>query len=152
MFPTETRSQALRVPVRRAEVELRTEREAFPAVLFLPPESPVEEVLEGDAPFFPADAGGRIRFVARAALACVTVPEEVATPESIETLGVPLETRAVSVHLRGGHVLTGTLSLAPGVRRTLDMMNQRAKHITIRDGGKVHHIAKAHIDHVAEAP
>ena len=140
----------LRVPVRRAEVEIRTERERAKAVIFLPPELSLEELFEDDAPFFPADIGGKIRFIARASVVTVSVEVDDAPPESVETLGVPFETRAIDVRFKSGDSLSGTFTCAMGITRTLDFLNQRGKTFKLREGGRIHHIAKAHVEHISE--
>ena len=150
MFEIESKSQMLRVPVRRAEVEIRTDRERANAVIFLPPEFSLEDLFEDDAPFFPADIGGKIRFIARASVVSVSVEADDAPPESVEVLGVPFETRAIDVRLANGESLAGTLTCAMGITRTLDFLNQRSRSFKLHEGGRVHHIAKAHVEHITE--
>ncbi len=139
--------EELRVPVRRAEVGFHTEREERTAVLFLAPGASPEDLFEDDAPFFPAEDDGVVRFFARAAVVAVVVDETVS--ESRSAFGIPYDRRAISVHLRNGKVISGGV-LSVGRTRTLDLLNQPAKSFAVHAEGKVHHIAKAHVEHIEE--
>jgi hypothetical protein len=151
VFLSETRSQMLRVPVRRADVEIFTDRDHENAVVFLPPDTEPEDLFEEETPFFPADVGGRIRLFARRSVSSITVAAEDAPPPSVQELGLPFEARAVTVRLRNGRTIAGTLMCSAGKTRTLDFLNQESKSFALHAEGKVHHIAKAHVDHVEEA-
>ena len=138
------------MPVQRADVEIITDRERVSAAIFLPADFSPEDLFEGDEPFFPADVGGKIRFFARCSVASITLDASDAPPESVETLGLPFDVRAVTVRLRNGTTMAGTLMCAKGRSRTLDFLNQRTKSLALHGDGKVHHIAKGHVDHIEE--
>jgi hypothetical protein len=148
VFLTESRSQELRVPVRSAEVELRTDLEHTLATVFLPPDRAFDNLFEDDTPFFPAQAGGRMRFYARASVVSISIAVGDTASDSVESFGVPLHARAVTVRLRSGAPISGTLACERG--RTLDFLNQAAKCFTVRADRKLHIIAKAHVECIEE--
>lgn len=135
------------MPVRRAEVEVHTEREERAVVLFLAPGSAPEDLFEQDAPFFPAEHDGVVKLFARASVMSIVADE--GPPEALSELGIPFDTRTVTVHLRSGKALTGTIR-SIGRTRTLDLLNQPAKSFALSVEGKVHHVAKAHVEHIVE--
>lgn len=125
----------------------QTEREERAAVIFLAPDTSPEELFEQDAPFFPAEEDGAVRLFARASIVSIVVDE--AAPASLSVLGIPFEERSVAVHLRNGKVITGNVK-SIGRARTLDLVNQPARSFAVHAEGKVHHVAKAHIEHIEE--
>ncbi len=142
------------MPVRRATVRLHTDRSAREVVLFLAPNTPPEDLFEQEAPFFPAEQDGTIRFFARAAIASIVVDAESdegpdSRDESLSDLGIPYETRSVTVHLRSGEEISGTVA-SIGRTRTLDLLNQPSKSFPLRVDGKIHHIAKTHVEFIVE--
>jgi hypothetical protein len=151
VFLSETKSQMLRVPVTRAEVEIFTDRDHENAFIFLPPDFTPEDIFDDESRFFPADVGGTIRLFARSSVVSVAISADDAPPASSETLGLPYEDRAVRVRLGNGRTLVGTVRCPSGKSRTLDFLNQASKSFTLHADGKVHHIAKAHVDYVEEA-
>ncbi len=135
---------ALRVPVRRTKVELHLANEERAAVIFLPPDCSPQDVFEDGTPFFPAEHAGRIFLHARAAIVRLVVEAEV------EALGSEHDGCSIAVHLRDGKSVAGGLRSVSGLPRTVDILNQPAKSFAIHAGGKVHHIAKAHVERVEE--
>lgn len=144
--------EQLRVPVRRTLVEVHTARERRRGFIFLPAESCPEDLFEDEAPFFPAEENGKIRLYARASVVSLVVDETDAAPGSLAQLGLVYESRPLAVHLRGGQCLTGVLMSSSRPSRTLDLVNQRARSIALHAHGKVHHVAKAHIECIEELP
>jgi hypothetical protein len=140
----------LRVPVKRTRVEVRTERGSRPAVIFLAPECALQDVFEEDAPFFPAEEGGRIRLYARSSVVSLVVEAGDVAAESLAALGVPNQVRSITVHLRGGDVVTGVVMSLSGPTRTLDILNQAARSFAVHAEGRIHHVAKAHVEHIEE--
>lgn len=143
-------AHGLRVPVERAQVEVQTDRERRTGVVFLAPDSSPDDVFEEDSPFVPVEIGGKTRLYARAAVVSVVVDAVDGPPESLVRLGVPMHPRAVAVHLRNGTVLTGVVMLVGREERTLDLLNRAHRSIAVHAGGQVHHVAKAHVEHVEE--
>jgi hypothetical protein len=139
--------EELRVPVQRAEAELQTERDVWQAVIFLTADGTPEDLFEQEAPFFPAEVDGVVRFFARTSIVRIVV--DAAASESLSALGVPHDERAVVVHLGGGRILIGAVR-SVGRTRTLDVLNQPSKSFALHTEGKIHHIAKAHVVHVVE--
>ena len=142
------------MPVRRATVRIHTERNAREVVIFLAPETPPEDLFEQEAPFFPAEEDATIRLFARASIVSVVVVAKAGEggdgrEESLSVLGIPYETRSVTVHLRSGEELRGTVA-SIGRTRTLDLLNQAAKSFPLRVGDEIHHISKAHVEFIAE--
>ncbi len=135
------------MPVRRAEVGFHTERDERAVVVFLAPGSSPEDLFEQEAPFFPAEEDGVVRLFARSSVVSVVVEEP--APESVSELGIPYDMRSVAVHLRNGKVITGTVR-SLGRTRTLDLLNQPSKSFAVCSEGKVHHVAKAHVEHIVE--
>lgn len=149
----ELHDHELRVPIQRIRAEIHTEREHVSGTLLLPPLATVEDVFEEQSPFVPADIDGQTRLFARSSLAAIVVEGDVEPASAaMTTLGVTYEVRGVAVRLRSGEVLEGTLVLSPMLRRTLDVLNQPAKSFAIHAGGKVVHVAKAHVVNVEEVP
>lgn len=146
----------LRVPVRRARVEVHTELERRSAVIFLAPDTAPEDVFEGEAPFFPAEEGGSIRLYARASVMSVVVDDADACPiaafASLTMLGSVQERRPVAVHLRNGKVITGAIMVPSLFKRTLDLVNEPSKSLAVRSHGRVHYVAKAYIERIEEVP
>lgn len=144
----------LRVPVRRARVEVHTELERRSAVIFLAPDTAPEDVFDGSAPFFPAEEGGAIRLYARSSVISVVVDDADACPiaafASLTMLGVMQERRSVAVHLRNGKVITGAIMLPSPFMRTLDLVNEPSKSLALHAQGKVHYVAKAYIERIEE--
>jgi hypothetical protein len=142
--------EQLRVPVQRARVEFYIERERRAAVIFLAPDCVPQDIFEADTPFFPAEEGGVVRIFARSSVVSLVVDARDAAPESLANLGVVYATRPIAVYLRNGKVVTGTLTSLSGFSRTLDLVNQPPKSFAVRSGGKIHHIAKAHVTRIEE--
>jgi hypothetical protein len=143
----------LRVPVQRAQVEVRTDRDQRSAVIFLAPESSPKDFFEDEAPFFPAEESGKVRLYARASVVSLVADIADTVPESAAALGVAHAGRLVTVHLRNGQVVVGALmSFATRATRmrTLDLINQPRKSFAVHADGKVHHIAKAHVERIEE--
>jgi hypothetical protein len=150
VYLSESHFEQLRVPVQRARVEFYTERERRAAVIFLAPDCAPEDIFEADTPFFPAEEGGVVRIFARSSVVSLVVDQSDAAPESLAMLGVVYATRSIAVYLRNGKVVTGTLTSLSGFSRTLDLVNQASKSFAVRAGGKIHHIAKAHVERIEE--
>jgi hypothetical protein len=139
----------LRVPIQRIRAEIHTERERVHAALLLPPLATIEEVFEEEAAFVPTEVDGQTRLLARASIAAIVVEAD-GIPGSPAALGVHYAMRPVAVRLRSGGVLEGSLVLSPTLRRTLDVLNQNAKSFALQAGGRVFHVAKAHVVAVEE--
>lgn len=140
-----------RVPVRRTHVEVRTDRGSSDGYIFLPPDESPERLLEEDKPFFPVELGGTVRLYARAAVVSLTI-ESKGDPiiDSMAELGIPCEARSVVVHFRGGGELHGQVT-STGRARTLDLLNQPARTFAVHTDGKLHFVAKRHVERVEEA-
>ncbi len=147
---TQSHFEQLRVPVRRARVEVYTERERRTAVIFLAPDCAPEDIFEADAPFFPAEEAGVVRIFARSSVVSLVVDLDDAAPETLALLGVVYSSRSIAVTLRNGKVVTGTLTSLSGLSRTLDLVNHPAKSFAVHAGGQIHHIAKAHVERIEE--
>lgn len=146
---TALQDHELRVPIQRICAEIHTEREQVAAALLLPPLATVEEVFEEESAFVPADVDGQTRLFARASIAAVVVDDR-GDRGSLADIGVTYTMRSVAVRLRSGGVLEGSLVLSPTLRRTLDVLNQSAKSFALHAGGRVFHVAKAHVVRVEE--
>lgn len=148
-------AHALRVPVSRLDARLFTDDGVVHDVtLYLPPRHRIEHLFEGPELFLPLSEEGRVRIVARAAVAAVSTvrpsPDDAERPED-EYL---TERRALVVRLRGGSVIEGTLrhgSLA-GRSRTADLLNEPTATFSIEDGDLAYCISKAHVACVDEVP
>jgi hypothetical protein len=139
----------LRVPIQRIRAEIHTEREQVVGTLLLPVLATIEEVFEEEAAFVPTDVAGQTRLLARSSIAALVVDDD-GIPGSLASLGVTYAMRPVAVRLRSGGVLEGSLVLSPTLRRTLDVLNQDAKSFPLHAGGRVFHVAKAHVVAVEE--
>lgn len=146
---TELQDQELRVPIQRIRAEIHTEREQVSGTLLLPPLTTVEEVFEEEAAFVPIDVAGQTRLLARSSIAAIVVEDD-GLPGSLASVGVTYAMRPVAVRLRSGGVLEGSLVLSPMLRRTLDVINQSSKSFALHAGGRVFHVAKAHVVAVEE--
>jgi hypothetical protein len=140
------------VPVQRATVEVHTRRGLHVAVLFLRPDCDPQDLFEDDAPFFPADEAGTIRLFARASVVDIVVDASDEAPESLAALGVPYVVRNVAVHLEHGATIVGSIRSPGNPTRTLDLVNERRRSFAVYAGGKVHHVAKAHVEPIEEMP
>lgn len=143
-------ADGLKIPVRRAAVEIRTESSRRSAVLFMPTDSGIEDVFEDPLPFLAAESEGRFCVYARAAIVSLVVDAPAARAATDDDFGVAHEIRTVAVHLRNGELVTGTLHSMSRQERTLDLVNGSARSLAIHVDGCVHHIAKAHIAHIEE--
>ena len=150
MHLSESHSEQLRVPVQRAHVEVYTEREHRTAVIFLAPDCAPEDIFEAEPPFFPAEEEGIVRIFARSSVVSLVVDASDAAPESLAMAGVVYATRPIAVYLRNGKVVIGVLTSPSGLSRTLDLLNQPSKSFAVREGGKVHYIAKTHVERIEE--
>jgi hypothetical protein len=142
----------LRVPVERVEVELLLgDGRRRTGVMFVPPGTKVEELLERGTAFLPVEEEGKVRLYAPAALACVAVFGARACAVSEDAL--PTERRALSVRLRSGETLDGEVQFVPwgGRVRTADLLNEPAATFALFGSrGEVRHVAKAHVESVEE--
>jgi hypothetical protein len=141
----------LRVPVSRLDARLHTDDgESHEVTVFLPPGSGLEYLLEASEPFLPVSEEGRIRIYARSSLAAVSVQtRKTVIPPRAEDEFLT-ETRALSVRLRGGAVLEGTLRHAPGQSRTADLLNDPAPNFSLESDGITHRITKSQVTCVDE--
>jgi hypothetical protein len=131
---------------------VRTRRGLHLAVLFLPPDRSPKDLFENDAPFFPADEAGAIKLFARASVVSIVIEATDDAPESLAALGVPYVTRNIAVHFESGETITGALRSLGGPTRTLDLLNDGERSFAVHAGSKIHHVAKAHVDHIEELP
>lgn len=144
---SESHFEQLRVPVQRTRVEVFTERAGHTTIIFLPLRCSPAEIFEDKTPFFPVDEGGTVRFYARAAVVRIVVEEADATPDPLAALGVTEQELLVSVHLRNGTTLTGSV-LSRCSMRPLDLFNEAAKSFAVHSNGKIHHVAKGHVERI----
>lgn len=145
----ELQDHELRVPIQRIRAEVHTEREHVNATLFLAPLAKIEDVFEEESAFLPAEVDGQTRLLARASIAALAIEDDT-IPGSLAALGVTYAMRPVSVRLRSGGVLEGSVVLSATLRRTLDVLNQPAKSFAMHAGGRVFYVAKAHVARVEE--
>ena len=138
------------MPVRRAEVEVHTERGWQRAAIFLAPHCSPADFFEEEAPFFPAEEDGKIRLYARSSLVSLAIEAGDDAPESLAALGVAYEARPVAVHFRTGEVLKGVLMSLSGLTRTLDLVNESSRSFVVHAGGRIHHVSKAHVHCIEE--
>lgn len=143
------------MPVQRAQVEVHTARDCRDAVIFLAPDDSPTDFFEDERAFFPAEEAGRIRLYARASVVSLVVALVDTVPrESAALLGVHHERRPIAVYLRNGSVVVGALLISshaqPSRMRTLDLFNEPTKSFAVQCEGKIHHIAKAHVERVEE--
>lgn len=139
----------LRVPVERVAVELHTELDRYATVVFLSPGTRPVDIFDGSEAFFAAEENGKVRLFARASLSRIVVDAGDCAPASLMKLGVPYDARGIVVRFRSGRVLTGVV-MSTGSSRTLDLLNERAKSFQVHADGKIHHVAKDHVDWVQE--
>jgi len=149
VHPSPSTVEELRVPVRRALVVFHTEQDEREAVVFLAPNASPEDLFDQEGPFFPTEQDGIVRLFARASIVSIVVDADEDGPDSLSDVGIPYERRSVAVHLRNGRVVTGSV-MSVGRTRTLDVLNQPARSFAVHAEGKVHHVAKAHVQHVVE--
>jgi hypothetical protein len=138
----------LRVPVHRLDARLFTDDGVVHDVtLFLPAGAGVEHLLDGSEPFVPVSEEGRVRIFARAALAAVSVRRDPEGEPPIDAHDFLTETRALTVRLRGGEALSGTLrhGSVHGKSRTADLLNESGASFTLDGEGCTYRVAKAHI-------
>lgn len=128
---------------------LHTEQDERKAVVFLAPDASPEDLFDQEAPFFPTEQDGVVRLFARASIVSVVVDADEDGPDALSDVGIAYERRSVAVHLRNGSVVTGSV-MSVGRTRTLDVLNQPARSFAVHAEGKVHHVAKAHVQHVEE--
>jgi hypothetical protein len=147
---TESHVSELRVPVRRARVEVHTELERRCAVIFLAPECSPEDLLESDTPFFPAEERGAVRLFARSSVVSVVVDAAEAPLHSLAAAGVSYERRSVAVHLRTGKMIAGVVMALSPFTRMLDLANQPSRSLAVHALGRVHYIAKAYVERIEE--
>lgn len=147
---SESHIAELRVPVQRARVEMHTEHDRRTTVIFLAPDCRAEDIFESDTPFFPAEDGGSIRLYARSSVVSVVLDAGEAAPESLALLGVSYHVRTVAVYLRNGKMVIGQLRSLSAHTRTLDLMNMPARSFAVHADGKIHHMAKAHVERIEE--
>lgn len=104
--------------------------------------SAIEDLFEPGDPFLPVHVGGGVRIYARAALACISVPED-----ELQSDGLVRHARKVRVQLRSGAALEGELRyvMVEGQARVTDVLNEPARSFAVYEDGRVHHIAKAHV-------
>jgi hypothetical protein len=141
----------LRVPVDRVTVDLTlADGRRRRGTLFVPPGSPVEDVLATRDAFVPVEEDGKVRLYASAALACITVASG---DEPTESERMPEERRCLSVRLKSGEVIEGELRYVPmrARPRTADLLNEAGATITLHTAGGVRHVVKAHVECVEEA-
>lgn len=140
---TDERSQPLlRVPRDRTPADLVLEDgERSYVQLFVAPGERIECLLEARHTFLPVLHEGTTRFVARAAIACLSV-HVLHAPAGDE---LPHERQRVTVRLRGGTVVRGELRwTAPShSRRTLDHVNDGGAALAVYDDPYVHVVAKS---------
>jgi hypothetical protein len=142
----------LRLPVHRVASLLRlADGTSHQAVVFQAPGEPLEELLEREEPFFPAEENGRVRLYARATLVALGTPRTAGLPHRDDD-DLPQEVRAVRVHLRSGAALEGDIryTALPGRGRTADFLNQTTRTFPVYAPDMVHHVAKAHVLWVEE--
>lgn len=135
------------MPVQRTEVGIHTERGTHEVVIFLAPDASPEDLLEQEAAFFPAEEDGVVHLYARSAVVSVVVDDT--DDEPLSELGIPYEKRGVVVCLKTGETIHGNIRFI-GRTRTLDLLNQPARSFAVRSEGKLHHVAKAHVEHIEE--
>jgi len=149
-MPLKLRSEGLRIPVDHLAASLVLhDGERFDAVLFVPPAETVAQVIAHPQPFVPVIRDGRIRLIARNALACVAVSAPGVIPLTPVTR---IAKQRASVQLRSGIVICGELRWTPTVshRRTADYLNRDELHFELHDADLTHYIVKAHVATVEE--
>jgi hypothetical protein len=147
-------AHALRVPVSRLDARLFTDDGVVHDVtLFLPPRQRVEHLFEGPERFVPLSEEGRVRIVARGAVAAISTarlsPDDPSATSDDEFL---TERRPIVVRLRGGSVIEGTLrhGSLTGSSRTADLLNEPTPTFSMEDGELTYWISKAHVACVDE--
>jgi hypothetical protein len=146
------RSQAiLRMPVDMVDaVMILEDGDRSDVLLYIPPSEDVARFLCGDGkPFVPVMREACTCLVARSAIAAIGVSKRRA-PQPIEDL--PTETQKVSIKLRGGATLEGTLTwVAPfGHQRTADHLNAESPLLVLEAGDLVYFVPKTGIVMVVE--
>ena len=143
------RSQPImRLPVDRVQVTLVLETgETLAGDVFLSPGEPVCSVLDEAEPFVPLAMAGHVRLVARARIACLTVPGEIAHDQDVHE-----ESQRARVHLKAGQEVEGELRWVAlvGHRRTVDHLNLPTRFLAIHGTGVTTYIIKAHVAWVEE--
>lgn len=146
----ERRSQAiLRLPVDHLPASLVLhDGTRSDVTLFVPAGETVPSILTGAA-FLPIIRGQNVVLVARAAVACLAVPD--APPSELDGV-LPEERQRAVVHLLSGVTLAGELRWIPpaGRQRTVDHLNLAVPYFTMHADGLTHYVLKAHVAFVEE--
>jgi hypothetical protein len=140
----------LRIPVEQIPVTMVLfDGQPFDAVVFVPFGETILRFFEAGPRFVPVRRDGKICFIARADLACLTVPISTIHPSDGD---LPVVFQPVGVKLRSGLELEGKLRwVAPiGYQRTADHLNAEAPYLELRNDAVTHYVAKAHIVTVDE--
>ncbi len=145
------RSQViLRMPVDFVDAKLVLhDGESVDVIFFIPPGETLVQFLVDPAPFAPVMRAARIMLIARAAIACVTIPAPTGASGGDE---LPAETQRAAIKLRSGARVDGELrwTRIEGRQRTADHANNDDSHIVLHGAGVTHHVAKGHIATIEE--
>lgn len=148
--PDERSQRLLRVPRDKTPVELTLDDgERTYCLLYISPGDRVSKLFEDGNPFVPTTSGSGTRFVARAAIACISV-HETRVGEETELWA---EWQKATVKLRGGTTIEGELRWSGplGRRRTQDHLNDPQPYLRLFEGDYVHYIAKSSVVSLEES-
>jgi len=140
----------LRIPVEQLPVTmLLHDGREFQAVVFVPFGETILRFFDAGTRFIPVRRDGKIYFVGRSDIACLTVPVSPLHPSDGD---LPVVFQQVAVELRGGTKLNGRLRwVAPiGYQRTADHLNAEAPYLELRTDTVTHYVAKSQIVMVEE--
>lgn len=148
--PDERSQRLLRVPRDKTPAELTLDDgERTYCLLYIPPGDRVSKIFEDGNPFVPTTNGTGTRFIARAAIACITVHETRAGDDT----ELWAEWQKATVKLRGGTTFEGELRWSGplGRRRTQDHLNDPQPYLRLFAGDYVHYIAKSSVVSLEES-
>jgi hypothetical protein len=140
--PDERSQPLLRVPRDKTPAELTLDDgERTYVLLYIAPGDRISRLFVDSTPFVPTTNGAGTRFVARAAIACITVHET----RGGDDTELWAEWQRTTVKLRSGTTIVGELRWTGplGRRRTQDHLNDSQPYIRLFDGDYVHYIAKS---------
>lgn len=143
--------ETLRIPVDRIPVTMTLyDGKELAATVFVPFGETILRFFDEGPRFVPVLRDGKVCFIARRDLACLTVP---ISPLHMDDGDLPVVFQSVEVELRCGLRLAGRLRwVAPiGYQRTMDHLNAEPNYLELRTPERTHYVAKSQIVAVEEA-
>lgn len=144
----------LAVPVLRIPVMLLLDDGSRRGVtIFLSSGRTLEDFVESQEMFVPAQDGERIRLYARKSIACISV--SLGDVERVSTemdAGMAFRKRHVEITTAAGSTIRGELRYIPSHEfvRTIDYLNEAEATVAVFGNDAVHYVVKAHVRSVDE--